>query len=300
MLVLAGLVAALPAAAGTADPARIAFSSDRDGDLEIYAADPDGSDPVRLTTNPADDRNPAWAPDGSQLAFDSDRDHTREIYLVAADGTGTTRLTDEADGAHSPAWSPDGSRIAFVAHCDETDSDDLFVMNADGTGRAAVTTSTDVDEYGPAWSPDGSQIAYIDRLTRSDEMYSRVSAIGADGAGPTALLTTPGEIGCAAWSPDGSRVAYDVTRPESGGIFVLDLETGDTARVRGTDSGDAAPAWSPDGSRLVVADGTGLAVVDPATGTRELVITGTGQNACPAWSAVSLPADETAGWLWPF
>jgi Tol biopolymer transport system component len=297
MLVLAGLLTALPAAAGTADPSRMAFSSDREDNLEIYAADPDGSNVVRLTTNPAEDRNPSWSPDGSQIAFDSDRDRTREIYLVAADGTGTVRLTDGADDAHSPAWSPDGSRVAFVAHCDETDSDDLFVMHPDGTGCTAVTATTEIDEYGPAWSPDGSQIAYIDRLARSDEVYSRVSAIGADGTGSTALFTTPGEIGRAAWSPDGSRIAYDVIRPESGGLFVLDLDTGDTARVRGTDAGDAAPAWSPDGSRLVVADGTGLTEVDLVAGIRTPLLSGTGPYSCPAWSSVSVPADETAGWL---
>ena len=294
LLVLAGLVATLPAAAGTTGMGRIAFSSDRDGNLEIYAADPDGSDPVRLTANPGQDTNPSWSPDGSQLAFDSDRDHTREIYLVAADGTGTIRLTDGADDAHSPAWSPDGSRIAFVAHSDETDSDDLFVMDTDGTDRTAVTATAGVDEYGPAWSPDGGRISYIDRVSRRDEVYSRVSAIGADGGGSTILFTTPGEIARATWSLDGTRVAYDVTRPE-GGIFVFDHDTGDAARLGGTDSGDAAPAWSPDGSRLVVVDGASLVMVEPASGARIPLIAGTGPNACPAWSPVTLPANERAG-----
>jgi Tol biopolymer transport system component len=60
---------------GTARPAypglngKIAFASERDGDFEIYLMNADGSDPTRLTTNPADDREPAWSPDASEIAF---------------------------------------------------------------------------------------------------------------------------------------------------------------------------------------------------------------------------------------
>ena len=56
------------------DPGKIVFESDRDGNMEIYAMNPDGSTPTRLTTNEADDSDPTWSPDWQRIAFVSDRD----------------------------------------------------------------------------------------------------------------------------------------------------------------------------------------------------------------------------------
>ena len=53
---------------------RIAFESDRDGNLEIYSIGPDGSNPANLTNSPAADTDPAWSPDGTKIAFSSERD----------------------------------------------------------------------------------------------------------------------------------------------------------------------------------------------------------------------------------
>ncbi len=107
---------------------RIAFTTDRDGNNEIYVmgAAPleggtGGANLIRLTDNPGDDFAPAWSPDGAQTAFVSDRDREAGIYdlyvmpapgpqaQVNADSSGVTRLTDDEAIDYSPAWSPDGS-----------------------------------------------------------------------------------------------------------------------------------------------------------------------------------------------
>ena len=67
---------------------RIAFRSDRDGNWEIYVMDKDGSNHTRLTTNSAQDIEPAWSPDGSKTAFTSDRDGDWEVYLVKRTAAG--------------------------------------------------------------------------------------------------------------------------------------------------------------------------------------------------------------------
>jgi dipeptidyl aminopeptidase/acylaminoacyl peptidase len=84
-------------AAGTARPAfpssngKITFASERDGDFELYLMSADGYDQTRLTTDPADDREPAWSPDGSKLAFASEL----EIFVMNADGSERTKLTHD-------------------------------------------------------------------------------------------------------------------------------------------------------------------------------------------------------------
>ena len=71
----------------------IAFSSDRDGNFEIYVMNPDGSNQQRLTRAPGDDMWPCWSPDGTQIAFHSHRDGNREVYIMNAHGGGERRLT---------------------------------------------------------------------------------------------------------------------------------------------------------------------------------------------------------------
>ena len=73
---------------------KIAFSSNRTGDNEIYVMNANGTEQTRLTTNPANDDFPAWSPDGLKIAFNSYRDGNTEIYVMNADGTGQTRLTN--------------------------------------------------------------------------------------------------------------------------------------------------------------------------------------------------------------
>ncbi|MBE3088675.1 MAG: PD40 domain-containing protein, partial [Actinobacteria bacterium] len=72
----------------------IAFSSDRDGNKEIYIMNSDGSGLVRLTNNDSSDSLYAWSPDGSKIAFSSDRDGNKEIYIMNSDGSGLVRLTN--------------------------------------------------------------------------------------------------------------------------------------------------------------------------------------------------------------
>jgi len=73
---------------------KIAFHSDRDGNLEIYVMDADGSGQTNLTNNPALDFTPAWSSDGSKIAFVSDRDGNSEVYVMDAIGSGQTNLTN--------------------------------------------------------------------------------------------------------------------------------------------------------------------------------------------------------------
>ena len=54
---------------------KIAFTSSRDGNYEIYVMDDDGSNQRRVTVNPASDRHPAWSPDGKKIAFVSNRNN---------------------------------------------------------------------------------------------------------------------------------------------------------------------------------------------------------------------------------
>ena len=89
------------------DGKRIAFSSDRKGDLvniEIYVMDADGSNQQRLTENRIHDKSPSWSPDGEWIAFMSERDGNAEIYVMDAGGGNQQNLTNNPHSDINPAW----------------------------------------------------------------------------------------------------------------------------------------------------------------------------------------------------
>ncbi len=143
---------------------KIAFSSTRDGNDEIYIMDADGGNETRLTNSAGTgivgiDRFPNFSPAGTRIAFASGRDGNTEVYMMAAedtdnDGNGEslTRLTDNAAFDQQPAFSPDGTKIVFESGRTPAG---IFVMDADpstpDTG-AAVTSlgSGSQPDWGPA------------------------------------------------------------------------------------------------------------------------------------------------------
>ncbi len=64
---------------------------------------------IQLTRHPAEDRAPAWSPDGTTLLFASVRDGNRSIYRIDADGSNVERVTSLEHVDHYPAWAPDAS-----------------------------------------------------------------------------------------------------------------------------------------------------------------------------------------------
>src|SRR5438132_14125627 len=92
---------------GQAGPSgKIAFTTNRDGNNEVYVMNADGSNPTNLTQSPAADEFPAWSPGGDKIAFKSDRDGNGEIYVMNVDGSRPTRLTNKPPDGHYPACSP--------------------------------------------------------------------------------------------------------------------------------------------------------------------------------------------------
>ena len=82
------------APAWSPDGTRVAFTSDRGGDLEIFLMNADGSNQTNLTNNSADDAFSTWSPDGTRIAFATDRPNG-EIFVMNADGSEQTNLTND-------------------------------------------------------------------------------------------------------------------------------------------------------------------------------------------------------------
>jgi TolB protein len=84
----------------------VLFSSDRDGNQDIYFVNADGSGLQRLTQDPAADGTPRWSPDGKHIAFVSGREGKPNVYVMNADGSGVTRVSPEDAANTDPVWRP--------------------------------------------------------------------------------------------------------------------------------------------------------------------------------------------------
>jgi Tol biopolymer transport system component/serine/threonine protein kinase len=96
------------------DGTRVAFQSTRSGSIEIWVADPHGTNAAPLTTMAASTTGtPRWSPDGKTIAFDSNADGQYDIYVVPTTGGRTTRMTIDPADDHVPSFSRDGKSLYF-------------------------------------------------------------------------------------------------------------------------------------------------------------------------------------------
>jgi Tol biopolymer transport system component len=225
-------------------PTRIAFTSNRDGNDEIYVMNPDGTGLTNLTNHPDDDGLSAWSPDGTKIAFTSNRDGNNEIYVMNADGTNPVRLTNNPANDGGLTWSPDGTKIAFTSNRDN--NWEIYVMDADGSNPTNLTNHPDGD-LDPDWSPDGTRIVFY---TGRDGSAGEIYVMDADGTNQTPLTNNTAHDSDPAWSPDGTKIAF---RSDSGGIidlFVMDADGSNPVNLTNSAIEDNTPDWSPDGTRI--------------------------------------------------
>jgi TolB protein len=258
---------------------KIAFTTDRDGNYQIYAMNPDGSGQTRLSNNGFSDKWPHWSADGTKFAFGrSDTD----VYKMNADGTGQTQLTFVNSFATDPgSWSPDGTKIAFYSDFEGgSGNEEIYTMNADGTGVTRLTNMAGADR-GPSWSPDGTKIAFC----RDAFGGQGIDVMNADGTG---LVNIDSANDCGPdWSPDGTKIAFTRGGFDAAEIYVMNADGSGATRLTNNGSTDESPSWSPDGTKIVFAsyrDGNGEIYVMNADGTGQTRLTNNAAvDEAPDW-----------------
>ncbi len=232
------------------DGKRLAYSSARDGSVDIFIANADGSGAVNVTRHPAWDDYPAWSPDGSKIAFTSNREGAYKIYVMNADGSGLRRLTSGADWDTTPAWSPDGTRIAFASDRDGTFQ--IFTIAVDGSDLRKLSDNARLDAF-PSWSPDGASIVYQSYqdeslLQDSDAIQDRdyeIMIVPAAGGASRRLTDNVFADIQPAWSADGKQIAFASDRSGRFQIYVMDVASGAVNLVPAGSGAYVAPAWAP-------------------------------------------------------
>src|SRR5579864_6619283 len=166
----------------TRDGKHIVFTSTRNGDLDIFSMDADGSNVKQLTHELGYDGGPFWSYDGTKIVYRAEHPKTPaqiqdykalyarglirpgnlELWVMNADGSGKYQVTHNGAANFAPYWFPDGKRIVFASNLGNTKDPagfDLYLIKEDGTGLERITTYPGFDAF-PMFSSDGKRLVW--------------------------------------------------------------------------------------------------------------------------------------------
>jgi Tol biopolymer transport system component len=137
------------------------------GNWDIWTIELDTGIQTRLTTDPAQDSDAVWSPDGKEVVFVSDRHGEYGLYRKSLTGSGTEeRILTAGTGLRATDWTRDG---AFVIYEVDGNVMALPMTGSDRTPRPIATSP--FPEYGASTSPDGRWIAYAAGDTGEYQVY---------------------------------------------------------------------------------------------------------------------------------
>ena len=223
------------------DGRRVAFSSRRSGEAEIWVSDPDGPNATQLTSMGAQETMcPNWSPDGQLIAFSSNSEGEFDIYVVPAAGGKPRRLTSHAAIDICPTFSRDGKWIYFSS----MRSGDYRVWKMPAAGGDAVQVTPNQGGGGAIESPDGSSVYY-----NTVSVVSSVWRMPTAGGDPVKVLDGVVRFNYSLLD----KGAYYIDRPESETrLQYLDFATGTTTTVaRNLGEVGAGLTTSPDGRTIL-------------------------------------------------
>ena len=184
--------------AWSGDGSKLAFSSSRSGDPEIWVCDAGGGNAHKITSFRGPDVAPTWNPrTNAQIAWTSGRTGLPQIYTMDQDGANVLRITD-GGYAVSPSWSPNGQLLAFSWNRKYGPGDpggvDIHVIDIASKNWIQVTHESGSNDF-PSWAPDGRHIVFERKVGKQTDIWSML----ADGTGQH-QLTHSGNNSMPNWS----------------------------------------------------------------------------------------------------
>jgi serine/threonine protein kinase len=238
----------------------VVFSSNRSGNLDLWATSTRTGVVRSITDDPADDWDPAFSHDGRSLLWSSNRSGNLEIWASNPDGTGAHQVTHDGEDAQNPTQTRDGRWVLYS--CANRKHPGLWRIHSDGTGAELLAAGA---VQIPQVSPDGIYATYVTAVRSTSTLHVIRVEDGVDT--PFALFPEPRRKtlvfpGRARWTPDGKRIIF-TGQDEKGldGVFIQDFVPGkDTTATRRPLAG-FDPDWiteslglSADGRRLVLSE----------------------------------------------
>jgi Tol biopolymer transport system component len=191
------------------------YTWDFDPYMDIFEADPDGSNLKNLTNVKGYDAEGSFSADGKQIAFCSNRDGHLNLYIMDADGKNVRQLTKTKDCYNGgPFFSPDGTKVIFRSDRKEKDRLQIYVINSDGSSEKALTDNDKWVYWAPYWYKDGKHIIYTaaDHSDPQARPNYDLYWMNIETGKTTRITYAPGQDVLPVFSPDYSKVMWTSSR----------------------------------------------------------------------------------------
>ncbi len=226
-----------------AAPPRVLFTSDRDGNTELYSMLPDGREQRRLTTSVGSGEGDATgSPDGRWIAYSRvEADGKSYLWLMNRDGHNARPIALSTGQDSHPTWSPDGALLAFARY--EGGNADIYTLRlADGVvTRLTRDPSADL---GPDWSWANGRVAFeSNQAGANSEIYS----MAPDGSDVHRMTINPNGDAQPSWSPLGDGIAFWGSRAEQT-IYRMNATGSGLVPLVSRTLRPGGPHWGPTGA----------------------------------------------------
>jgi Tol biopolymer transport system component len=216
----------------------VAFTSNRDGNWEIYLSAVERPLIQRVTYNTwAIDLDPAWSPSGGRIAYESNRSGEWQLYLFDVSSGEEIPLTRSEGNNVNAFWSYDGTKIVF-----QSDREGFWqIYEIDVNTRQERLLSDGIgDDHDPQYSYDDQHILF---RSMRDGDNSVIYMMNEDGTEVTSISDTEGHALNQSWSPDDSLIAYESDVDGDEDVYVYEVATGQTRHLTDNALEDYAPTW---------------------------------------------------------
>lgn len=218
------------------DGDQVVFSSNRDGNFEIFRLDLRSGELSQLTDGLGSLYAPEISPNGNRIIFTNESGGAQNIWIMRSDGGNARPLTDSGLDI-DPTWSPSGEQIAFSSA--RNGPRQLFVMNSNGENERPLLLGEELKIGGRiSWSPDGAWLAFYAGQAPERDIY----LVSSDG-GPVFQLTNGGDNLGPSFSPGSDWLAFTSYRDGNNEIYVMRLDGSNQARLTRSRLSDWQPRW---------------------------------------------------------
>ena len=226
-------------------PFAVGFSSQADGNFDIFVVKERTSVPVNITEGrTSDDIGLCFSYDSKKIACASGTEDLMTVCILNNDGNDFQKIKENQEDSEWPySFSPDGKLVSFVVL--KNNKTGIYSFNLENEKITKLFSSKE-SENCPAFSPDGSTLLFNSNKDGDFELF----LLDLKSSKAFQLTDNDADDISPCFSPDGERIIYSSNIDGDYEIYSIDFDGKDSIQLTDSSYDETMPAVSPDGGYI--------------------------------------------------